>query len=82
MFITLSFIPITSILFSKFVDKGYIFTKVIGMLVLSYLVFIGGYLKLVPFTFPAVLGILVILAGLNYLVLRKRSLKFNKQDIK
>ena len=81
-FVTLSFIPTAAILFSKFVDKGYIFAKVIGILVLSYLVFIGGYLKIVPFTFPAVLGILVILAGLNYLVFRKRSLKFNKQDLR
>lgn len=82
LFITLSFLPITSIIFSKFVDRGYIFAKVIGILVLSYLVFIGGYLRIVPFTFPAVLGVLVVLSGLNYFLFKKELLMLSKRVIK
>lgn len=82
LFITLSFLPITSIIFSKFVDRGYIFAKVIGILVLSYLVFIGGYLKVIPFTFPTVLGVLVVLSGLNYFLFKKELLMLSKRVIK
>jgi len=82
VFITLAFIPTASILFKRFVDKGYIFAKVIGVLILSYVIYIGGYLKIIPFTFPAVLGVLVVLVGLNYLVFRKMSLKFSQLELR
>ena len=43
------FIPITNLLFSSFFDKGYIFAKIIGIAVISYVVFVLGFLKILPF---------------------------------
>ncbi len=43
------FLPITLLLFSSFFDKGYIFSKVLGVAIASYAVFIFGILHLVPF---------------------------------
>src|SRR5258708_6570712 len=44
------FLPITSIIFKPFFDKGYIFSKIIGVAVVSYIVFLLGTLHITPFT--------------------------------
>jgi uncharacterized membrane protein len=43
------FLPLTFYLFDRFFDKGYIFSKLIGLLVTGYVVFVLGVAKLVPF---------------------------------
>lgn len=43
------FLPLTVVYFSSFFDKGYIFSKLIGIAVSSYAVFLLGILHLVPF---------------------------------
>ncbi|MBM3283494.1 hypothetical protein FJY90_04530 [Candidatus Gottesmanbacteria bacterium] len=54
------FLPITSFLFRKFIDRGYIFTKVIGIVFSSYLIWILGSFGILPFTR---LTIMIILLG-------------------
>ncbi len=44
------FIPLTVKLFSNFWDKGYAFSKVLGIILSSYTIFLLGVLKIVPFT--------------------------------
>ena len=44
------FFPLASRLFSVFTDKGYTFSKIIGMVVISYIVFVLGVTHLAPFT--------------------------------
>ncbi|MEI6532350.1 MAG: DUF2298 domain-containing protein [Candidatus Roizmanbacteria bacterium] len=44
------FFPLTSILFSRFIDRGYAFSKVIAIIIISYLTFIGGILHIIPFS--------------------------------
>ncbi len=62
-------LPITFFLFNKFWDKGYIFSKVISIVVLTYLIFIGGVFKILPFTniFLIVIIFLILLTNIIFL---------------
>lgn len=44
------FLPLAGIIFSSFLDKGYGFSKILGILIISYLVFVLGIFKITPFT--------------------------------
>jgi uncharacterized membrane protein len=48
--IGISFLPLTTNIFSPFKDKGYAFSKIIGILFISYAVFILGSIKVLKFT--------------------------------
>lgn len=43
-------LPLVFILFRKFWDKGYLFSKIISPVILTYLIFTGGVFKVLPFT--------------------------------
>src|SRR4030042_1189607 len=45
----LAFLPLTCRLFPKFWYKGYLFSKIISIAVLSFLAFIGSFFHLLPF---------------------------------
>lgn len=47
--IGIGFLPLTFYFFDKFFDKGYIFSKLIGLILTGYVVYILGLAKLVPF---------------------------------
>ncbi len=68
------FLPVTTVIFRRFIDRGYIFTKVIGILFASYLMWLMGSLHLLPFT---KLTLIVILLGFStlsmYLVAKTKS---------
>ena len=44
------FLPLNSILFSKFYDQGYIFSKIVGITLISYTIFLLGTLRIIPFS--------------------------------
>lgn len=73
--ITIAVYPITSYIFANFIDRGYIFAKILGILLLSYLIYVLGTLRLVPFTFTTTLGILLFLGLINFIFLWKKQLK-------
>lgn len=58
-------LPFTLNLFSKFFDAGYIFSKIIGIIVISYLLYIGGTLHLFPFTTISAYSVLTAYAFLS-----------------
>lgn len=68
------FLPLTFSLFGQLKDKGYIFSKIIGMAVVTYLVFILGLLKIAPFSFFTVLITLIFLLFMNYFLTRKNGI--------
>ena len=70
------FIPLTSFLFSGFLDKGYIFAKIIGIALLSYVIFILGFLRLIPFRTENIFLIMAIFLLAN-LFLWKKNKKSN-----
>ena len=45
-----AFLPLTFSLFSDLKDKGYIFSKIIGLAMLSYFVFVFATLKIFKFS--------------------------------
>src|SRR3990172_6943929 len=56
------FLPLAFKLFSSFLDKGYIFSKVLGISILSYLIFVFGIAHVLPFTRILSGAILIVLA--------------------
>lgn len=42
--------PVTARLFASLFDKGYIFSKILGIIILSYTMFVLGTLHILPFT--------------------------------
>lgn len=79
LLIGIIFYPITSFIFSKFLDRGYIFSKILGIITLSYFVFVGGMLRILPFTILSIYGILSLLAVANIIFLRKYPIQKLKQ---
>lgn len=67
------FLPITFKLFSPFFDKGYIFSKLIGLLIVGYLVFILGAFHIAPFTTPLIIIVGILLAVASYIFMPNRA---------
>lgn len=65
------FLPTTLYYFKNFYDKGYIFSKIIGIAVISYAVFFLGLLRILPFTPYSILFIIVVCATVNFSVLKR-----------
>src|SRR5476651_1522197 len=65
------FLPLSAIIFKTFFDRGYIFSKIIGFAILSYLVFLLGTLHLLPFTQYTIVAILIACALVNCFILYK-----------
>lgn len=64
--------PVTKRLFGSFFDKGYPFAKTFAILGLSYVIFVLGILKLVPFT---QLGLFILIGAyvVGYLYLNRKK---------
>jgi len=73
-FIGVIFIPITNLIFSNFFDKGYILAKVIGIALISYTVFILGFLKILPFETQNIFLIVGVFIFVNFFVIKKFTL--------
>jgi YYY domain-containing protein len=61
-------LPLSYLLFKAFHDKGYLFTKALGLLLLPYLTWLLVSLKLVEFNRLAILTALVLLILLNSVI--------------
>ena len=70
----LIFFPLTSVIFGKFKDKGYIFSKVISLIFVSYSAFIISFLHLMKFSFTQIAVIIFIFILLNIFVIWKFNL--------
>jgi uncharacterized membrane protein len=72
--------PLARRLFPGWFDQGYLFAKAVGMAAVSYFVYLGGVLHLVPFTRGAVWGAMGIVFIIGILV--HRGDKRNKGNTK
>lgn len=62
--IGLLFLPLTFLIFHNFFDKGYIFSKIIGLVLLTYTVWLLGSLKILAFnnyTIYSLIGLFLII---------------------
>ena len=66
-------LPLTFTLFKKFWDKGYIFSKTISIVVLTYLIFIGGIFKILTFTNLNLFLIILLILFFNFLFLKRKN---------
>jgi len=67
-------LPVTFLVFSKLNDFGYAFAKVMGIVCLSYLVFIFSILHILPFNNLTIVISIFILLAVNIFALRKIKL--------
>ena len=68
------FLPLAFRIFSNFLDKGYIFSKILGIAVVSYTVFLSGILHLAPFSFLTSALVLIFFGILNFaFIIRKKN---------
>ncbi len=78
----LSVYPITAFLFSSFFDKGYIFSKVIAVLIISYLMFLFGTLHIFPFSQLSLSVLLIMLFVVNIFIFKRTKKKIlNKSSV-
>jgi len=61
------FFPFTARLFSHFTDRGYMFSKVIGLVIISYTIFVLGITHLLPFTRIASISVALVVGSLFFI---------------
>lgn len=67
-------LPTTYLFFKKFVDIGYGFSKTIGFLIISYLVFFFSTIKVLPFTRLSIFLILLAFSAFNtYIFIKNKN---------
>ena len=71
-------LPLSKLVFKKFFDGGYGLGKILGLLVVSYTIFLLSTFKLLPFTRPILLLVLACYAGVNLLIYIKQQETFQK----
>ena len=69
--IGLIFLPLTAKIFSNFFDHGYIFSKIIGIAAISYIAFLLGILRIVPFNETTIFLVSGVFLVINILILVK-----------
>ncbi|HEX8965008.1 MAG TPA: DUF2298 domain-containing protein [Patescibacteria group bacterium] len=71
--IGLIYLPVANLFFNKFLDKGYIFSKIIGIISISYVMFVLGTLHFLPFSLISLIIIIAALAFINIFLLTKSN---------
>src|SRR3990167_7310354 len=71
--ISLTVLPLTAALFKNFIDKGYIFSKIIGIFISSYIIWLLSGLHILPFEKLSIILVLIFLAVINILLLGKKN---------
>jgi len=74
----LIFLPLTFSFFAKFFDKGYALSKILGIFILSYVLWLLGSFKILPFTEPIIWLVIAFLLTVNFLFLKKLKINFKK----
>lgn len=64
-------LPLIFILFKNYWDKGYIFSKIISLIIVTYLVLVLGIFHVLPFTIPSIFLIILILLFFEFLYINK-----------
>ncbi len=64
--LSVTVLPLTAVLFRSFFDKGYIFSKAISLILLSYITLLFGTLQVFPFTSYTLIFYLLLITVLSY----------------
>ena len=80
LIIGLLFFPLTSIIFKHFKDKGYIFAKTIGIIFISYSIFILSSFKILTFSFIPILLVGFVFLSINLYLVKEINIKKNVKE--
>ncbi len=81
LIIGIVFTPLTKKIFKSFgFDLGYPFAKILGIILLSYLVFVLGVIKILPFNRFALIFILCLFALINFFIYKKNKKSTKNQS--
>ncbi|MBL7159091.1 hypothetical protein ISS85_01315 [Candidatus Microgenomates bacterium] len=72
--------PLTKRLFSRFLDFGYPFAKILAILLVSYITWLLGSLKILPFFQETIWLVIIGLAIINFLIFKRKP--WSKQQLK
>ncbi|TSC87380.1 MAG: chlorArchYYY domain protein [Microgenomates group bacterium Gr01-1014_7] len=67
----LIFLPLTSIIFRNFFDRGYIFSRIIGLLLLTYTIWLLASFKILPYDTYSLFSLLISFLILNFYIAKK-----------
>ncbi|MBI5123690.1 hypothetical protein HZA75_07565, partial [Candidatus Roizmanbacteria bacterium] len=82
LIIGIIFTPLTKKIFKNFnFDSGYPFAKTLGIILLSYLVYVLGIIKILPFNRISLFLIIVIFALINFFIYRKNLSKVQTPNL-
>src|SRR6185503_6519908 len=80
--IGLAFLPFTTMVFDQFVDRGYIFSKVIGIAIITYIVFILNVTRLLKFTLPTIFFALAVCLLANVVLMKVKKVNLKNINLK
>lgn len=75
--ISIIFLPITFLLFKSFFDKGYAFSKILGIMLISYSVWLIASIKIIPFNYFLICSSILVFLIINGIILIKNNLLSN-----
>lgn len=79
----LIFLPLTISIFHLFFDRGYVFSKILGIMFLSYTIWLFASLKIVTFTTPNLYILLGMFFAVNlYIASRTKFIRILKENWK
>mgnify|MGYP004510749123 CR=1 FL=1 len=76
------FYPLTLNIFKKFHDGGWIFSKVIGIAISSWIMWLLSYMKILKYTNLNCYIIIAILLIINVIIAKKNHIKINNEKLK
>lgn len=81
LLIGILFLPLTKNLFSRFFDKGYIFSKTLGLAIISYIIFLFGTAHILPFQRLSIFAVLLVALIVNIIFYSKKGIKIKRKEI-
>ena len=77
-------LPFIALIFKNWKDRGYIFSRLIGLIISTYIIWLGASLKLVPFNqfYLCLVVILLLIISIGFFNKNKNQIKSIFSDIK
>src|SRR3989338_10016433 len=77
------FYPLSSLVFNNFYDKGYLFSKVLGLGIIAYVVFVLNTFRILPLNLISIYAVIAAFAIVNIFIIRrqKKREKINRKVI-
>ena len=78
LLIGVTFFPITAKIFSPFKDKGYVFSKFLGLIFISYTIYVLSSLHILKFSQINIILVWAVLSLISLLILKRGKFELKK----